>query len=220
MSTPDSGTRSRDEIIADILEAVGAKSDCDNVATMVRLMEAIGDSPPGAGFQKDNLEYAAKLREWICAGIGDDEVQLGGLICVSPGAFGWLLLWGPEDIAALDPEELLSPDYLSLATASLGMERLNSLRLVLMDLRRRCDRLIELRIGKHKNFGYRQQRAAVFSRHLMERYKLPLAYTSRTSPYRVVASLLYEAMTGEYGRDLERACENVARQPSVGTENL
>ena len=77
-------------------------------------------------------------------------------------------------------------------------------------LREQCERIIELQVGEHGSAGYQQERAAIASREIMEQCGLPLS-CSPTSKYCLVASWFFEAMTGEYDRDLRRACESMSR---------
>ena len=133
--------------------------------------------------------------------------------------FVYLMLWGPENIAALDQEGIEALDQKSFDEAFVEVQKGElALLSMLWKLHERCHRILDLRLGEHGSAGHQQVRAAAVSRELMERCGLPLAYASPTSAYRVVASLLYEEMMGEYGKDLERACETVARRPAIRTE--
>jgi hypothetical protein len=87
---------------------------------------------------------------------------------------------------------------------------------LLADMRKKCEWIIEHRIGEHASSGYRQERAARVSRELLKDFGIPLHPSSPTSTYRRVASLFFEAMTGTYDADLQRAC--VAMANETGTE--
>jgi hypothetical protein len=74
----------------------------------------------------------------------------------------------------------------------------------------RCDELSAERPGKRKGAGYREEMAAVEAFRLIRRMGLhPSNSSSETSLLRIVASLLYEAVTGAQGVDLERACRKI-----------
>jgi hypothetical protein len=92
----------------------------------------------------------------------------------------------------------------------------------LADVQERGNRIIEQKVGEHGLSGYQQKRAARASRELLEPFQIRLHYTSPTSAYRTIASLFFEAMTGTYGADLERACEAMVSGQSdfLGTEAL
>jgi hypothetical protein len=79
------------------------------------------------------------------------------------------------------------------------------------DLRVRSDRLRDGAPGEHGLSGYTQKQAAIAAKELMERWSRRPGSTDRESPFRRIASLLYEAMTGEADRDMERACDAVLR---------
>ena len=86
----------------------------------------------------------------------------------------------------------------------------------LRDMRKKCERIIEHRLGEHGRSGYQQERAAMASRELLEPFGIPLHPTSPTSAYRTIARLFLEATTGTCsadGADIQRACEAVARLP-------
>jgi hypothetical protein len=93
---------------------------------------------------------------------------------------------------------------------------------LLADVRERGKRIIEHRVGEHGLSGYQQKRAARASRELLEPFGIRLHYTSPTSAYRTIACLFFEAMTGTYGADLERACEAMVsgQSDSLSTEAL
>jgi hypothetical protein len=222
--------RNTDEIVAAILRELGIKPGGDIEAAVRKFIRngiAVHFAPP-AGFRKTNIESAEYILDWIDrsarfvwkfedCGAGDREVFLVRELV--PSADHFLTLWGPERVAALDQEGLDALDKKSFGRAfNEAIKRHEALTSMLEELRARCHRILELQPGVHGGAGYRQMRVARFSRALMKRCGLPLVYTNPNSAYRMVASLLYEAVTGEGDKDLERACKVVARRPSVGTE--
>jgi hypothetical protein len=82
----------------------------------------------------------------------------------------------------------------------------------LISLRSRCEWIIADRIGESGKVGSKQRKAAIVAKNLCQKAGKPLAWSSSTSAYRLVASYFYEAMTGEQGRDMERECEWALRQ--------
>jgi hypothetical protein len=85
--------------------------------------------------------------------------------------------------------------------------RLRQITGMLAYLRARCDFLLAQRPGEHASADYRQRRVAHEAWRLLRRHKKEPASGVAASLYGRIASLLYEAMTGEYGKDLERACK-------------
>ena len=89
---------------------------------------------------------------------------------------------------------------------------------ILATMRRRCGWVVDHRVGEHRATGFQQERAAIAAGELMENCGLPLTYSLPSSPYCRVASLFFEAMTGTFEADLERACRKVAQGPIIRTE--
>lgn len=116
----------------------------------------------------------------------------------SPEGFNFHMLFAPEEFESV---EMMMQE---------AEQRYEALATILAGVRDRCTWVAETKIGGHRLSGLPQERAAIASREIMQRCGLPLAYSSPTSPYRVVAGLVFEAMTGEFGRDMERACEDMA----------
>jgi hypothetical protein len=271
--------RSTDEIVADILHEVGARpgSDIEDVVRgLADNLSLLAFKPPRAGFQKDNIQYAEGILDWIDASrdfswgdyrrerrgadqppaaeasvvfdqssgktrmihtikwdregpqewvLQGDELkrwlETTGSVFFEMPWFAYLIMWAPEDVAALDQEGIEALDEKSFNAAFEEAQKGEAAFLsALSKLSERSRRILELRLGEHGSARYDQVRAAAVARELMERCGLPLAYTSTTSAYRVVASLFYEDMTGEYDKDLERACEKVARRPAIRTEKV
>jgi hypothetical protein len=185
--------RSDDDIIADIVQACGGsnptiKGHVDELFAGVR--ELAKYPFPLAGYRRDNEKFVRKVRKWI----EDGE----GLLSAAPDGFNFHMLFAPEKSRSID------------AMLQEAGQRYGTLAAILAGVRDRCSWMAETKIGEHRSSGFPQERAAIAAGELMKRCGLPLAYSSRTSPYRVVASLFFEAMTGEYDRDMERACEAMA----------
>jgi hypothetical protein len=81
----------------------------------------------------------------------------------------------------------------------------------LADLQVRCRALMSGSPGEHGLSGRLQKQAAIAARELMERWGRKPGSTDRGSPFRRIASLLYEAVTKEMDHDMERACDVVLR---------
>jgi hypothetical protein len=198
MRAPDKIGRDLNQIIADIvnIDGVGRARE-----PLVRLLaDGLGvlkPYTPLGGWRKDNTEFAEKLRAWVNEG--------EQILAAPPEGFNPHTLFVPE-LQSLD--ETIEQTAARYSQAQACSELFTA---ILALLRQRCDRMIDRQDGEHRSAGYQAERAALAAEGLMEACGLPLAYASPTSPYCRVASLFYEAATGEYGRNLERACEAMAR---------
>jgi hypothetical protein len=190
------------EIVKDIrhkISEAGADAPEARISELIEGLRNLESCPPLTGFRKDNTRYARKLSKWLQEG--------ENLLKQHPKEFNFHFLFAPEPS---DNETI----HTSASKAELRYEFLRS---ILIELRSRCEWIIKNKFGEHRLAGYQQERAATASRELMEQCGLPLAYSSPTSPYRRVASLFFEAMTGMYDEELERACEAMSWSP-VATE--
>jgi hypothetical protein len=200
--------RNTNDIVIDIVNECRDASVEGLVRTLISGLEQ--EIPPLWGNRKVNEEYAIKLRRRI------DKLE--ATLKAVPEGFPLFLLFAPE--------RFLSLFFLAQFPAGQGATveipseiddnqpetRWEQLAEKLAKLRAQCDWIIELQIGEHGSAGYQQERAAIASREVMERCGLPLT-CSPTSKYCLVASRFFETMTGEYDRDLRRACEVIARAP-------
>jgi hypothetical protein len=86
-------------------------------------------------------------------------------------------------------------------------------------LRAQCDQIIGIKLGTHEALDQRKLDAAIAARELLEfvavvtARKLPLSWGHRTSKYCKLASLFFEAATGEPDADLRRQCETAVPTP-------
>jgi hypothetical protein len=189
------------EIVKEIRKAGTEATDAD-VYVLVEAVSLLKQYPPLNGYRKDNAKYAAKFIKWIEEG--------ERLMKAHPEGFNFNFLFAPDPV----------PGESALSVMQRAAQRYEATSSVLARLRERCRWIISNKFGEHRSAGYQQERAAIASRELMERLRLPLAYSSSTSTYRSVARLLYQAMLGrepEDGEDIERACEAVARGPEIVT---
>lgn len=91
------------------------------------------------------------------------------------------------------------------------VHRVKQVTAMLAYMRARSNWLITEGPGKHGNVGYRQHRVAREAWHLMRRHGKEPAGGLKDSLYGEVASLLWEAMTDAFGKDLQRACKATLR---------
>jgi hypothetical protein len=112
----------------------------------------------------------------------------------------WILLFSGE--SDVHSHKFPSPELQQLIE-----RRLRPVTGILNYMRDRCDYLLRERPGEHGNAGWRQRRVAHEAWHLLKRHKIQPAGGTMDSLYGRVASLLWEAMTGEANKDLQRACK-------------
>jgi hypothetical protein len=151
------------------------------------------------GLRKRNKEYFNEALDWIRTGerlltLRDDDVVHPVFLFVEHSALEIALQYG----VVIDDRK-----------------HRQALQVILNDMRQNCEILIDSKVGDHGNAGRAQQQAAYAAIWLMERHGLPVTYSSETAVYRVVARLLFEAMTGqtsEDGADIARACKDAALQ--------
>jgi hypothetical protein len=195
MRAIEPSTRTTDEIVADLAEVLGDDPAIKaNIRTMVKVVRDLKDLSPMVGNRRANAQYARKVLKWI------NE--------------GEKLFENPPDGAML--EKL----FASRQTAPVNsLERLEAVAWEarawrqdwLISLRSRCEWIIADKIGEPATVGNKQRKAAIAARGLCKMASKPLAWSSPTSAYRRTAGLLFEAMTGEYDRELEYACEWAAK---------
>jgi hypothetical protein len=183
-----------DEIVAAIADALGTEPDA-YIQELVVAATGMSKFPPMKGNRKVNLKYARQVLQWIGAG--------QGLFADMPEPFLPFLFGLKQDGPVNSPERLealVRPAQSEYAIFTAWLANLQA----------SCEWIIQEKIGEHGRAGYQQERAAVAAARLCERFGRTLAWSSPLSSYRIVTGLLYEAMTGEPDRDLERACKTIA----------
>jgi hypothetical protein len=83
----------------------------------------------------------------------------------------------------------------------------------LRKLRDRCRQLEAAQPGIHPNTDHLQRQVAKAAKVLMQQSDKRIGSSSPNSPFRLLAGLLYEAVTGVAGKDMERACDYIASVP-------
>jgi hypothetical protein len=83
---------------------------------------------------------------------------------------------------------------------------------LLKRLREVCARFIDPEFGYHPNFDYAKHDSAWFAFSLMEVMSDNKITGTKDGPFRAIAGLLYEAISGQQDADLKRACDTVLRE--------
>lgn len=196
MRAPGEPTRTTDDIVADIADVLGDDPAIKaNIRTLVKVVRDLKELPPMVGNRRRNAQYARRVLQWI---------NEGEKLFNNPPDGGVLeMLFASRQGTAVDLPERLE---------AVAWEARTWRQDWLISLRSRCEWIIADRIGESDKLGQVQRKAAIAARGLCRMAGKPLAWSSPTSAFRRTASLLCEAMTGEYDRDLERACEWVVAQ--------
>jgi hypothetical protein len=199
MKAPDKlPPRSSEEIAADLVGIFGADQR-HRIAILIDAQRQLAKFPPLVGYERSNKKFARRLKAWLEAG---DEI-----FAAMPEDYPAFVLYAPPGPLNSEQQLLAAADLAEIRKATLGT--------LLGDLRSRCEAVIKGGIGEHGSAGYQQERAAIAAREMCEQTGKPLAWSSSTSPYRKAASLFYEAITGEYDHELERACEFIGERPLI-----
>jgi hypothetical protein len=194
MRTPaETPIRTTEEIVADISAELGDDPAIKaNIRSMVKVVRDLKDLSPMVGNSRANVKFAKQVLKQI------DELEK--LFANPPdGAVLEMLFASRQTMPVNSPERLESVAWEAKAWRQDW----------LISLRSRCEWIIAERIGESGKIGDKQRKAAIAAKGLCRIADKPPAWSSPTSAYRKVASLLYEAMTGKVDQ-LERACEWVA----------
>jgi hypothetical protein len=114
----------------------------------------------------------------------------------------FLLFSGEQDVSS-------DEGVMSFVVQRRAKDRLQQTIGMLKGLQGRCDYLLTERPGEHGSVDFRQRRVAAEAWRLLKRHEQKPASGIATSLYGQVTSLLWEAVTGEQGKDLERACRTI-----------
>ena len=192
----DCPTHTTDEIVRYIVAALDGGSEIETTAReLVRVARDLKDRSPMVGNQRRNAQYAKRVLKQI------DELEK--LFANPPDGAVLEILFAPRQTAPVNSLERFE---------AVAWEAKAWRQDWLISLRSRCEWIIADRIGESGKVGSKQRKAAIVAKNLCQKAGKPLAWSSSTSAYRLVASYFYEAMTGEQGRDMERECEWALRQ--------
>jgi hypothetical protein len=208
-----------DEVVQEIIDLI-IQSDADaddrfstefSVRSTIGLLQqldreiawrgAIKQRGPFRGYRPENIEDVTALHKQI------KELQKALKRTSSPALF---LLFSDEND--------LSCEIPSTEAQRVVVRQLPEFTAMLDRVRNRCEFLLAEQPGERPNAGYRQRRAAREAWRLLNGYWRERAPAGGTygSRYGAVASLLWEAMTGERNKDLERACKAALRLADEG----
>jgi hypothetical protein len=203
--------RSKDEIVAEIMKILEAPL----VEIYVRkLIDDLCTNPqPLTGNRKNNIDYLNDLRNGI--------KRFKGLLRRAPAPIIRSVLFSPEFARPLLETQGTAGDFnpkLRNYLAQKKPARLTQLVEILDWLDAQCEETARLDLGAHGAAAHLKLHAATASCAAIDSSiafypERKLSFScSRTSKYCKIASLFFEAVTGERESDLRRACE--AKKPA------
>jgi hypothetical protein len=168
--------------------------------TLLRTLDQERGKPKGhipiGGWRADNLK-------WLAALSGDIERLEATLSQAPPDANYALFSSHPDPFADFPPEA---------AEQRRTIERAQWFASVMASLRRRCDHLIEAKLGTPRAVHYRKYLAAEEAYHFLNNLgKNPTP--SEDGLFTQTTRLFYEAMTGEMVEDMQRICAGIIKTP-------
>ena len=125
----------------------------------------------------------------------------------------------PGKLLVLLAVEKLSEQVPSLLEQQNARERLEKIVATLNYLQARCDHLLNQQPGEHPNADFTQRLVAEEAWRLMKYHNLKPASGVASSDYGLIANLLFEAVTGERDKDLQRACKSALVRAKKGELN-
>lgn len=194
LARPDEDEHDRLASTVYVQAAIGTLQELDKVAHR-------GQPIPVRGKQRDNTEELKAIRRHLK---GAEQA----IKDASP-ALRFMLFSNEPDVSN-------GEGVTSLKAQRKTRDRIEKAVAVFDYLLRRCDYLLTERPGEHGSVDFRQRRCATQAWRLLKTHRKRPADGTATSLYGEVASLLYAALTGERGKDLERACRAVLRQADAG----
>jgi hypothetical protein len=195
--------RTSDEII----ELIAGQIDKDHVGvqvavrSVVNFLHALDEAPPLRGRRTDNIEDFRALDAQL------SRLQRTLAEILSPSAL--CLLFSDED-------DVIPNNLPSAETQQQFLIALQQFTVKLASLRKRCKYLIEVQPGDHGSAGVRERLVAIEAWQLLAMFGKKRAGGTAESLYGRIASLLWEAMTGEIDKDLQRACKAVLKDAKDG----
>jgi hypothetical protein len=155
---------------------------------------------PFRGWRKENVEDFRALRNQIT------RLEKTVATMTSPALF-----------AVFSGETDLHSDGIPSDQIRHGViNRLQFFKSELAWLRQRCDFLLVSRPGEHGKAEYRQHRVAHEAWRMLRRFGKVPADGSADSLYGRITSKLWEALTGEAGKDLQWACKTTLQLADEG----
>lgn len=208
--------RSRlDEVVGEVVEKLEGDPDGRFAAELgvrftIRLLCELDREVAYRGTSKERMPIAGKRQENVEAfeALLKQIKRLQKALSKTPSP-ALIHLFSGDDV--LEADQIVSSELQQKVTL-----RLQRVIRMLAYMHARCNYLLRKRPGEHGRTGFRQRRVAHEAWRLLKRHRKNAAGGTMDSLYGQVASLLWEAMTGEADKDLQRACKSALRLADEG----
>jgi hypothetical protein len=195
---PPSSTR-RDEIVEDIHRYLRPLKQKKSAAGVIAEVNQAIDSQIESARKRERVPVLsmllknAKMLDLALA-------KVEALLQSAPGPLIWKIFY-PGTPAKTAPRE----------AELVIFKRAEAFSAELKEMRKKCAHAGNTEFGDHPNYDYAKHASAWGAHGLMAELSNAKISGSQGGAFRVIASLLYEAITGEQDVDLKRACDSVLR---------
>jgi hypothetical protein len=195
----------RDEIVAEVVDLlVPDGDDSDRLSSHVTVTSALEYLQRSGSLTKPVWGFSEANGKSISA-LSDKVRDLRKALSDTPNEALILL-------AGADP----SDQFPSARRQQILLGRLRRIVATLGYLQRRCEELDANKVGVHRLANFSQRAVAEEAWRLMKNHMLTPASGISDSTYGMVATLLWEAVTGEAEKDLQRACKDALARAKAG----
>jgi len=148
--------------------------------------------------------------------------EVEALLASAPGALASFLLNPLPPLTMTEDGELVEAVPRSIEDIERAYrKRADSFATELKRLRKVCARAVDPGFGSHPNYDHAKHLCAWFAYGLMEGLSDRKITGTEDAAFQAIASLLYEAISGQRSASLKRACDSVLRDtrgPKLGTD--
>ena len=208
-------TRSRDDVVQRIVDKIQTDtadqlSNELSVRFTIKLLHELDREVPYRGSLNERISIRGKRQENV-----EDFTALLKKIKALENALKKMS--SPARMMFFSGEsEFASDNFPAVEVQERAFHQLKQTLGMLATMRMRCNFLLAERPGEHGNTKHRERRVAEEAWRLLRRHRKRPAGGAPGSLYGDIASLLWEAMTGERDKDLQRACKTALRLADKG----
>jgi hypothetical protein len=203
-----------DDVVQEIIEALESNPDDRfstelSVRATISILRELDREVAYRGTSKERMPIAGKRQE--------NADDFNALLKQVEGLQKALSKTSAPALFHLFSGDVVGPDQIpSVEVQEKVQRRLRQVTGTLAYMRARCDFLLDERPGEHGAADFRQRRVAHEGWRLLKGHGKEPAGGTMDSLYGHIASLLYEAMTGESDKDLQWACKAALRLADEG----
>jgi hypothetical protein len=219
LSPPDEGRlREIVEEIVDHLRPWKDRKDNDEVTAEVNSeLRLVLRSAPSEAASFDRTQIRTHARQ-----LDDALLNLEMSLAAPTWDLLYFLFVSQAPVTMSEDGVLMTADGVPMPTLLPSMEdilnaryeREDVFRAELNRLRKMCARAVDTGFGLHPNFDRVKRLSASTAHDLMRALSNRKITGTKDDAFRAIASLLYEAISGQRDADLKRACDSVLRAPS------